>query len=111
MRAEHAALAVGVKALHRRDWPLERLDDIAHRDLGSRARETVAAVGAANRRHEAGLAELRDQVFEVREGQQFSLCDRGQSYRSAVRGHIGTPTELDHEPNSVLRLSREQHRT
>ena len=33
VRAEHAALALVVEALHRRDRPLERLDDLEHVDL------------------------------------------------------------------------------
>ena len=36
VRAQHPALAVGVKALHRRDRALERLDHVEHRDLARR---------------------------------------------------------------------------
>ena len=56
VRTEHPSLAIGMEAVHRRDRALERLDHLEHRDLARRAREPVAAMRAAHRAHQPGLA-------------------------------------------------------
>ena len=69
-------------------------------------------MGAAHRGHEAGLAQLRDQVLEVGERQRLGLGDRGEGDRLGAlgRGVAGAAAELDHQSHAVFGLGREQHR-
>src|SRR5436190_5448832 len=110
VRAQHPALRDLVEAFHRSDRPLERLDDVEHSDLGRRPREPVTAVGAPDRRHEPGLAQLRDQVLGIGQGEDLGLRDRAQ--RDGLAGLViaaTAPTELDHQADTVFGLRREQH--
>src|SRR3954453_12548205 len=106
VRAENLALGRFVEALHRRDLALQRLDDLVHRDLRRRPREAVAAVRAAGRGDEAGVAKLRDEVLEVGEREALRLGDGAQRDRLLA----GLTTELDHQADPVLGFGREQHR-
>src|SRR5918996_3168492 len=111
VRTEHPSLALDVKALHRRDRSLERLDDVDHRDLRRRLRQAVAAVGTAHRGHELGLAQLRHQVLEVGQRQRLRLGDGAEGDGlGLVRGRIAGPaTELHHQAHPVLGFGRKQH--
>src|SRR6266516_1755948 len=112
VRAEDPPLADGLEALHRRDRPLQRLDDLEHRDLARCGRSATPSVGAANRAHEMGVAKLRHEVLEVGERQRFGLRQGGQRDRLGLEGPLRSclPAELDHQPHAVLRLRREEHR-
>ena len=86
-----------MEALHRRDRPFQRLDDLEHRDLRRRPRQAVAAVGAAGRGDQAGLAQLRDQVLEVGERQALRLGDR------AERDRLTSASSPARRPSSTIR--------
>ena len=74
------------RADHGRDRALERLDDLAHPDLGGVAGELVAAVGAARAGDEARLAKADDQLLEVRPRQVLVVGHLGQADRARRRG-------------------------
>src|SRR4051794_6729063 len=104
-RADDRAVGVGGDALDRRDAALERLDDLGHGDVVGRPREQVAAPRAAPALDEAGLAQPRDEVLEVGEGQAVGLRDLGERHRAGAAAR----RELHEDPYAVLRLGREHH--
>src|SRR3954468_5283093 len=106
VRAQHPALPLDVEALHGREGALERLNHLEHRDLACRPREAVAAVGAADRADQAGLAEPRHQVLEVGGRKHRGALHGGERHRSGLAGlvRVRAAAELDHEPHAVLRL-------
>src|SRR5215213_4745809 len=75
MRAQHAAFAVVEEAVHRGDVPLQRQDDLVHRDLLGRMREQVTAVRAAGSLDDAGLLQQRGDPLEVRQRKRLRLRD------------------------------------
>ena len=75
MRAQHAAVAVVEEAVHRGDVPLQRQDDLVHRDLRGGAGQQVAAVGAARRLDDAGLLQQRGDPLQVGQRQRLRLRD------------------------------------
>ena len=107
MRAGHARAFCGVggEALHRRDRALEREHDLVHRDLLGRARQHVAAVRAAGRRHQLRLLQQRGDALQVRQRQPLGGRDRLQRDRRAVTLHA----QLDQQPDAVLGFRREDH--
>ena len=68
--------------------------------------QPVAAVGAALALDQAGLAQLRDQVLEVGEGEPLGLGDGAQRHRGAAI----LAAQLHHQADPVLGSGREQHR-
>src|SRR3954469_6082584 len=76
-RADDPAVGVGGDAFDGGDAPLERLDDLGHRDLVGRAGQKVAAACAAPALDEPGLAQPRDEVLEIGERQPVGLGDLG----------------------------------
>src|SRR3984885_1936953 len=106
VRAEHFALGRLVEALHRRDLPFQCPDPRVHRDLLGRLRQAVAAVGAAGRGDQARLAQFRDQVLEVGEGEPLGFGDSVERDRRRT----GLAAQLDHQSHSVLGFGRKQHR-
>ena len=92
------------RADHRRERALEGAQDLAHRDRLRRARELVAAVGAARGDDEAGVAKHERELLEV--------CPRHVLGRGDLRERRGPcaemPPELDHQPNAVLALRAER---
>ena len=76
------AVGVGADALDRRDVALERAHDLGHGDALGVARERVAAVGAAARLDELGLAQALHEVLEVRERQALGVGDRAERDRA-----------------------------
>src|SRR4051812_20040082 len=102
------------EARHRRDAALEGEDDLVHVDLGGLARQAVAAVRAARGLDEAGLLEQGDDPLEVGEGQRLRLGDRLERDRhppTRSPDAVVLATQLDEEPDPVLRLRREDHRS
>src|SRR3954471_2853122 len=104
--ADDLAVRVGGDALDGGDRPLERLDDLGHRDRLRVAGEQVAAARAAPALHEARLAQAGDQVLQVRQRQPVRLGDLGErDGRVAVaRG------ELDEHADAVFGLGGDHHR-
>ena len=105
VRAEDAAVAIVEEAVHGRDRALEREHDLVHRDLLGPAGQDVAAVRAARGAHELGLLEQRGDPLEVGEGKALRLGDRLQAHGGAT----ALQSELDQQPDAVLRLGREEH--
>ena len=71
--------------------------------LLGRAREFVAAVGAASALHQFGVAEADDELLEVGPRQVFLLGDVRQA-----GGPVSVPLgELRHQPHAVLALRGE----
>src|SRR5665811_1218172 len=85
VRAEHLALGSLVEALHRRDLAFQRLDHLVERDLRRGPGQPVAAVGAAGRADQAGVAQLGDQVLQVGERQALGLGDGAERDRGGAR--------------------------
>src|SRR5215218_1897564 len=106
MRAQHASVAVVEEAVHRGDVPLERQDDLVHRDLLLRAGEEVAAVGSPRRLDDARPLEQGGDALEVGERQGLGLGDRLER-----DGPLPTvEAQLHEQPDAVLRLGGEDHR-
>ena len=76
----HRTRVLGIvgRAEHRGDRALEGSQDLAHPDRLGRARELVAAVGAAGRDDEAGLAQADDELLEVGPREVLLGGDPGQ---------------------------------
>ena len=91
------------RADHRGDRAFEGAQDLAHRDLGGRTGELVAAVGAAGAHDEAGVAQADHELLEVGPRQVLLGGDLGQAGRPGAV----VAAELDHQPNAVLALRRE----
>jgi hypothetical protein len=106
VRAGDLALGVELEALHRRDRTFERLHHLEHLDLAGGAAQAITAVRAALALDEPGLAQLGDEVLEVRERQALGLGDGAQRHRGAVL----MTAELDHQAHSVFRSGGKQHR-
>ncbi len=100
LRADDRSVRGLGDALDRGDGPLERLDHLGHRDLARRAREHVAAARSAPARDQPGLAQPRDEVLQVREGQPVV----GRDLRERNWVVAGAPSELDHHAHAVLGL-------
>src|SRR5438874_1475381 len=94
------------EAVHRRDRALEGQHYLVHLDLVRRARQAVAAVGAAGGRDEPGALQVGHDVLQV--GEREPLGRRDRLERGRLVGMVAS--ELDHEPHPVLRLRREDHR-
>src|SRR5438094_176191 len=104
-RAHDRPVGVGGDALDRGDRPLERLDDLGHRDLVGWTREQVAAARAAPALHQPGLAQARDQVLQVGEREPVGLGDLGERH-----GALPVATgELDEDADAVLGFGGEHH--
>ena len=73
-----ARLVLG-RADHRRERPFEGAEDLAHRDRLRRASELVAAVGAAGRDDEAGVAKHERELLEVGPGHVLGRGDLGEA--------------------------------
>src|SRR5918994_2502988 len=99
VRAGHLSLGIEVEALHRSDRPFERLHHLEHLDLLGGSPQPVAAVGAALALDQPGLAELRDQVLEVGQGESLGLGDSAQGDGLAIL----LAAKLDHQAHSVFR--------
>ena len=63
-------------------------------------------MGAALALDEAGLAQLRDQVLEIGEGEVLALGHRAQRDGAVA----GLAAELDHQSHSVLGSGGKEHR-
>src|SRR5665811_2077562 len=74
------------------------LDQVVEGDRLRRLGEPVAAVGAAGRADQSGVAQPGDQVLEVGERQLLRLCDDAQG----DGGRAGLAAQLDHQAHSVL---------
>src|SRR4051794_25676969 len=92
---------------HRCDRPLERPQDLGHRDLGGGPGELVAAVGAARAGHEARVPKHDRELLEVRPREVLLGGHLGEARRSGA----DVPAELDHQSNAVLALRAEGERT
>src|SRR3990170_6996385 len=64
--AQHRVLGIVAGADHRGDRALECAEGLAHRDLGRRSGQLVAALSAPGADDEAGLAEVAGEMLEVR---------------------------------------------
>src|SRR5690242_17202515 len=54
--------ALVVPAVHLRRRPLEHVDDLTHRDLARRTGQQITAVRPAHTLHQAGLAQLHQEL-------------------------------------------------
>ena len=105
-RAADRAVGRARDALDRRDPPLERLDDLGHRDLRRLAREQIAAVGPAAALDQPGTAQPRDEMLEIGEGEPLAVGDLGERHRVGA----AAPREIDHHAHAVLGSGGEHHR-
>jgi hypothetical protein len=96
--AEDAPAARLGEALHRRERPLERRDDLRHRDLPGGTVELVAAMCAARRAHEAGLPKTCDEMLQIGKRKPLGVGDLRQRNGS----FLTTSPKHDHHSDSVL---------
>ena len=101
--AHDRVLRVVGGADHRGERALERAEHLAHPDLLGRPAQLVAAVGAAGRGHEAGVAQAHDELLEVGAGELLLGGDLGEARRALSE----VPPELHHQPDAVLAFRAE----
>src|SRR4051794_39882895 len=93
-------------AADRRERPLDRADDVGDRDLRGGPVEPVAALGAALAAHEAGVAQVAQDVLEELQRDPLRLRD-GVALRRPVAVGRG---ELDRGADRVVDLGGDAHR-
>src|SRR5919206_2321288 len=95
---------LGPAAAHGGQRALDGADDVGHGDLLGPAVEPVAAVRAALAAHQAGLAQVAEDVLEELQRDALRLRDR-----VALRRAVGGRRELDRRADGVVRLRRDAH--
>ena len=108
-RAGHAPAGAGLTA-RRLDRLLHGVHDIGHRDRVGRPRQAVAAARPARRGHQAGTAQLAEQLFEISQAQLLAAGDLGQADRAALTPHRLPRGEIRHGHHRIAPAGGELHR-
>src|ERR1700741_2365527 len=96
-RAVHDGLTPG-RADLRLDRSLERAHDVASGDVVRVTRERVASAGSTFACDEAGLAQTRNELLEIRLRQLLARGDRVEAHSALAV----VAREVDHEPHPVF---------